>query len=1388
MITVRYIENPFKLSEVKVREFDFSHKDTVRSLLERSGFDFSDKRIIVAGKKIEDLNAHVECDDEIIIMPDVKDPITAIVSAIVSAVWTYAVAHPFLFTFYMLSIGYSVYQYMNQPRMADFNLGSSGLDEGSPTYGWDGVQTIQEVGVPVAVVYGEHKIGGNIINQFIRDEGDKHYLNVLLALCEGEIESIDDIEINNNSIDNFDGIDVVKRYGTNDQALIEDFEDLHNLYSVNVNLVQNDPHVYETVDSDVEGFEVLLRLNNGLYQQSSTGGINSWSVTYRVEYKLHSSGTWIDLGTTTISDNSRSAVRRTFRKAGLTPGKYDIRVTRTSADGSLDPFRQGDLTWYQVDELKTDSLNYPNTALLGLRLLATDQLSGGIPNISTVVKGKKVWVPNILNGATPVDWEDYYWDGADYRLLSDDTSLTWDGATFVEKYSANPVWCLRDFVTNTRYGLGEFISIGNLDQASLIEMSRYCEQKIADGNGGYEKRFRMDVVIDSNTKALDVLIQLCATFNAMPVYSAGGISFKIDKQTMPTQLFSMGNIIKDSFSQSWKTLKEVPNVIEVQFMDKDKGYRQETVAYIDEDALSAGVPMRKSQVRLFTTRASYAIRAGRYALKVAKYINRSISFKAGIDAVACQAGDIISVSHDVPQWGYSGRVQDGSTTTLIKLDRNVVIEEGKSYKIQVRFADDTIEERSITSLAGTYSEVECVAFSNAPQGFDVYAFGETNKIKKDFRVLSVQREGVDEVQISALEYNENVYDDSDIVIPDNNYSSLPFSIPTVSNLVLSERVLTLADGTIENAIDVSFELPDLGASEVLNRFKGVDVYYSDNDGANWYYAGYTEGSGISIAGNIEVGSTYKVCVTSLAYSGQETAKANAPTAQITITGKTDLPNDVVDFAYTFLDEIVFVWDKVPNVDLAGYEIRTEDANWGVQSSALVYQGLANTFTIVSPQSRNPGTFYIRAYNTTGSYSENSQSVTPTNSAPASPSISATQWFGFAKVEWTDAGDADLKHYEVYKSPTNVWAGEEFLEAKVSGRMATVQGNAPVDVLVDSADATSITDADLAGFGTDYFVGDVIVQTSGMHKGQEAVITAYNDGTGQLSVPSWPSGTPDTGDGFVIKDRAYYKVRAVDSYGPGAFSSVVTINFTPLTEAEIGDAIISARKLIAGELITLSAQIKDLVVTNAKIMDLDGSKITAESVTLSKLASDAVPAKTYYQTEAPTSGMNDGDYWIDTDDSNKLYIYQSGSWEVISESGGGGGGITVFRQASVPTSVLEGDLWIDTDDGDKMYRAASAGADQITAGEWELINTATATGWAHGSDTTKIDGGNIFTGSITADKINVNQLDAVATNTGTLNVDESIDVGDGTVVIDGQNNVIKVYDDSAVLRVELGELS
>lgn len=54
----------------------------------------------------------------------------------------------------------------------------------------------------------------------------------------------------------------------------------------------------------------------------------------------------------------------------------------------------------------------------------------------------------------------------------------------------------------------------------------------------------------------------------------------------------------------------------------------------------------------------------------------------------------------------------------------------------------------------------------------------------------------------------------------------------------------------------------------------------------------------------------------------------------------------------------------------------------------------------------------------------------------------------------------------------------------------------------------------------------------------------------------------------------------------------------------------------------------------------------------------------------------------------------------------GGNLTVFYQGEtadgIPTALAQGDLWYDTDDNNHPYRAAAAGADEITGGEWESV--------------------------------------------------------------------------------------
>ena len=1003
-VKLKYIPNilKYKGRKVEVIPFDKVEGKTILDCVKILGYPTTDIKAIINGKKV-DLNSKVKKDTEIIIT---REPKFAAIAAFftLGAFWV-AVGT-------IIDIAYVVYSIVsaivNKPRTGSFGGMGEGLDEGSPTYGWDGIRTIQDVGIVVPVIYGRHRVGGNIINAYIRTDGDKNYLNVLLALSEGEINSIGTILINDNPSANFDGISTTTKMGTNDQAMIPNFEDAHNLYDVNTNMTKDNAHVYTTVDSDVEGFNIYLQCPSGLYQQNTTGGIQEWSVTYKVEYKLHAAPSYTDLGSTTITAKSRTTLRRTYRKIGLTAGQYDIRVTKTSADSSLDPIMQGDLTWVQLDEVKLDDFRYPNTALLGIEALATDQLSGGMPNFTSLVEGVKVSIPDIKTvGGAAQDWEDYYYDDVNskWKLLADDTELAWDDVTYVTKWSANPIWCIKDLLINTRYGLGEFIDSTDIDDALFLEMAKYCEEKVSDGEGGYEKRFQLNVVLDSATRALDAINQLCMTFRGMPFYSGGNVKIRIDKDETPVQLFTMGNIIKDSFKQSWKSQKDVPNVLEIQYLDEDKDYKQDTIAYIDEDALAAGDPMRKKTIRLFVTKISQVIREARYALKQAKYLNRAISFGASIDAIACQPGDLISVQHDVPQWGFGGRVKTGSTTTKVVLDQEVTLTSG-TYKIRVHHNDDTIEEKTVSTGAGTTDEIEVVgdAFGFTPSAFDKYAIGLTGVVKKDFRIVSMKIDNKNEVQITAMEHNTSVYDDSAVTIPDNNYSSLTLTIPEIRNLALTERLVKSSDGTIETAIDVWWDKPDPPSTFVRTYYKGK-VYISE-DNSSWRYAGESMGTHFQIIGDIIDGVQYYIKVVTVTDDNREGTLSTAPSSNITPAGKSAVPSDVSSFLVNqSRDRLIFGWAEVSDVDIWGYEIRV-GADWDSSQQVVFVQGnnhIRTDFRAGSSQS-----YWIKAVDTSGNYSETAkEAVITIDNIPFRNIINAyseqTAWTG-DKVNTETSGD------------------------------------------------------------------------------------------------------------------------------------------------------------------------------------------------------------------------------------------------------------------------------------------------------------------------------------------------------------------------------------------------
>lgn len=191
-----------------------------------------------------------------------------------------------------------------------------------------------------------------------------------------------------------------------------------------------------------------------------------------------------------------------------------------------------------------------------------------------------------------------------------------------------------------------------------------------------------------------------------------------------------------------------------------------------------------------------------------------------------------------------------------------------------------------------------------------------------------------------------------------------------------------------------------------------------------------------------------------------------------------------------------------------------------------------------------------------------------------------------------------------------------------------------------------------------------------------------------------------------------------------------ITNTPITVSQTGDFTVSSVVPAVSDTIDGLAQgFSDIVV------DLDGK------------------TKAYYQNDAPTGTLNEGDIWFDTNDGNKQYFYTGTAWVSVQDTAiaaaaaaasaaqtTADGKNRIYRQTTTPTggTYVEGDLWFDTDDDNKIYR--------YTSGSWSttvpLGNNALG----------NLSANKITSGTIDASVITVSNINAGNISTGTLSAD------------------------------------
>ena len=280
-----------------------------------------------------------------------------------------------------------------------------------------------------------------------------------------------------------------------------------------------------------------------------------------------------------------------------------------------------------------------------------------------------------------------------------------------------------------------------------------------------EKDLTVNIEINTSGEVLEVINQRIAPIGrGMVVRFGTRYGCIYDHVQQPVQMFNMGNILAGSFSEEFLKVADRANCVEVTFTNADADYQRDVLTIYGSTFDSDGYAKTAQLTMDGITDYKQAYREGKYHLMCNRYQLRTVSFEAGIDAIACTVGDVILVSHDVPKWANSGRIESVDDLTMVL--PVYISDTTKSYRIQFRTVKDnlytipcTIIETSSNGwttigLESDYSE------SDPPQAGDVFDLAIANIGSKPFVVKSITRAQDFTRRITGIEYAEALFEEN----------------------------------------------------------------------------------------------------------------------------------------------------------------------------------------------------------------------------------------------------------------------------------------------------------------------------------------------------------------------------------------------------------------------------------------------------------------------------------------------------------------------------------------------------------------------------------------------------------------------------------------------------
>jgi putative tail protein len=583
---------------------------------------------------------------------------------------------------------------------------------GGSNYGVLGPVTTGRSGIPIPKSYGTMRSAGNITESWIDIQGnneDQHdvddgadtigrqYINVRIDFGWGPLFAYSNVMLNGKDIREFADVSYAMLYGSNDQTPVVEgdarwqiinqtttgtttntqpttnFNTINNNYPQQQRVRAGVPQNFVIIAgtrTDTTTIGVYVVFPQGVWRLDDNNVQKRAAISYDVFIRPSATatsapGAWQHIppywstpnGETHYYYNIRTCPLRQFTWANVAPGCWDVMVQKNGAgavNNPLDYFEHesnlwGDELWVEsTQETSATTLSYPNRIQMLVRIMASDSINGSDINVSI--------------------------DG-NFGLRSTlPPALAAYAAETPNNGSDIPACVAYDIMTDDLIGAN--LPDSQKDMNFLAAWAALTESLVNNGDGGTQSLAKFNGTLQQDGLSIWGALQMVAGMSYANLQQMGLlITGWLDQADVPVQMFGPGSMLKDSYSKEYLNVEDRAQEIEVTFADIADNYKTrnpERVVYAQDE--TSDEALKKTQVNLVgCTNRVQAYYWGAQKLAESETLIRTHSWKSNANAIRCRTGNIVLLSQDVSQYGFSGLVQPGSTASEIVIDRTDVV-------------------------------------------------------------------------------------------------------------------------------------------------------------------------------------------------------------------------------------------------------------------------------------------------------------------------------------------------------------------------------------------------------------------------------------------------------------------------------------------------------------------------------------------------------------------------------------------------------------------------------------------------------------------------------------------------------------------------------------------